>query len=68
VQVLAPGWAEDPATAVLLRDRAVADEAWPVRQAAVQVLAAGSADDRAAQALAAGSWVEDPIPSKSPRE
>ncbi len=50
-QVLADGWRDDPATAVLLRDRATADTDWQVRQAAVQALADGWRDDPATAEL-----------------
>jgi hypothetical protein len=45
VQAIAAGWADDPGTLPLLRDRATTDNNWAVRRAAVQAIAGGWADD-----------------------
>ena len=45
MQAIAAGWAEDPDTLPLLRDRATTDTDEAVRQAAVQAIAAGWAED-----------------------
>ena len=51
VQAIAAGWADDPGTLPLLRERATTDDNGDVRWAAVQAIAGGFADDPGTLAL-----------------